>query len=102
MDSGVRKAAIDIIHKYCKFGLLHPKRWCVFCNTRMRLIKTKLEYLGYIWVCPVCFLGKRVTASTPMNTINILLFDFALSMWTKNATPKMAGEMSCGGHSLQD
>ena len=67
----------------------------------MRLIKTRLDYFGYVWVCPVCYQGKRVTASTPLNTINLLLFDFALAMWVKNATPKMAGDMSSGGHSLQ-
>lgn len=101
MDPTIKKAPIDIIYNYTKHGLLHPKRWCSFCATRMRMIKTRAEFLGYIWVCPVCFDAKRVTCSTPLNTLNLLLFDFALAMWVKNATPKMAGDMSCGGHSLQ-
>jgi hypothetical protein len=36
-----------------------------------------------------------------MNSINLLLFDFALAMFIRNATPKMAGDMSCASHSLQ-
>ena len=55
MDPSVSKPAIDIIYNLAKHGLLHPRRWCTFCGSRMRLIKTSLDYCGYVWVCPVCY-----------------------------------------------
>ena len=100
MDSNVRKPAIDIIYSFAKAGLVHPRRWCAFCNCRMRLIVTKRDYVGYVWVCPICYDGRRVTQSTPLCSYNPILFDFSLQMWLRNATPKMAGDMSCGGTSL--
>jgi hypothetical protein len=60
MDPSIRKSPIDIIYNYAKAGLIHSKRWCGFCGTKMRLIKTKLDYLGYVWVCPVCYSGGRI------------------------------------------
>jgi hypothetical protein len=40
MDASIKKPPIDIIYQYAKHGLIHPRRWCGFCNSRMRLIKT--------------------------------------------------------------
>ena len=101
MDTQVKKAPIEVIFNFAKAGLVHSRRWCSFCNSRMRLVRTRRDYIGYIWICPICFDAKRVTQSTPLNTLNPLLFDFSLSMWIRGATPKMSGNMSCGGNSLQ-
>ena len=101
MDRNGKKTPIDIIYSFAKAGLIHPRRWCSFCNSRMRMITTRKDYVGYVWVCTVCFTGCRVTQSTPLNTMNPLLLDFSLAMWIRNATPKMAGDMSSGGNSLQ-
>lgn len=102
MDCQVKKAPIEVIYNFAKAGLVHSRRWCSFCNSRMRLVRTRRDYIGYIWICPICFDAKRVTQSTPLNTLNPLLFDFSLAMWIRGATPKMAGDMSCGGNSLQE
>ena len=55
MDPAIKKPCIDIIYQYAKHGLIHCRRWCTFCNARMRLIKTNIDYFGYVWVCPICF-----------------------------------------------
>ena len=60
----------------------------------MRLIKTLQDQLGFVWVCPVCFTAKRLTNSTPLAGINLQLIDYALSMWVRNATPKISGRCS--------
>jgi hypothetical protein len=94
MDPGIRKPTIEIIYRLAKHGLVHARRWCDFCGHRMRLIRTNLDYFGYVWVCPICFEGKRITASTPMNTINILVFDYAVSMFARNYMTTMVSFMS--------
>lgn len=61
----------------------------------MRIVKTLHDVLGYVWVCPVCFYATKITTSTPLASINLSVFDYALSMWIRNATPKLSGRMSC-------
>ena len=63
--------------------------------------RTTNDYLGYAWVCPICYHALRVTQGTPMASISLSLFDFALNMWIKNATPHLSGHMSQNFSQLQ-
>jgi len=57
-------------------------------------VRTNKDQMGYIWICKICFDAKRVNESTPLNAMNPVIVDFALSMWVRNATPTLSGEMS--------
>ena len=95
MDNQIKRAPIDIIYNFARHGLLHATRDCTFCNSRMRLVKTRKDYIGYVWVCAICYHHKRVNKSTPLNTMNPLLFDLALSLWVRSATPDISQKLSC-------
>jgi hypothetical protein len=60
----------------------------------MRIVRTRADHVGYVWVCTICYYHKRVNKSTPLNAINILLFDLALSLWIRNATPDISIKLS--------
>jgi hypothetical protein len=94
MDTQIRRASIDVIYNLVRHGLLHAVRDCSFCCSRMRMVRTKRDCIGYVWVCAICFHHKRVTRSTPLNTVNPLLLDVALSLWIRNATPDIAVKLS--------
>lgn len=62
------------------------------------MVKTMHEQLGFVWICPICFYAKRVTASTMLCGLNLRVMDFSLAMWIRNATPKLTGRISANKH----
>ena len=51
MLSIFRKSNIEIVYTLAKFGLVHGKRNCQFCNQRMYIVESSDSFkpLGIFW-----------------------------------------------------
>jgi len=78
---------IDIIKIYAMHGLIHGRRFCIFCNTECRLIKTENDKLGYCWICPHCFLGSEILDQTPLHSIRLQQFDLVIKLFERGYHP---------------
>lgn len=78
---------IDIIKIYAMHGLIHGRRFCIFCNAECRLIKTENDKLGYCWICPHCFLGSEILDQTPLHSIRLQQFDLVIKLFERGYHP---------------
>ena len=67
-------------------GLIHHKRTCQFCGSRMQFIQHYYEpKYQYVWVCTMCFRYKHINQATPGNACNIIGIDRAIILWVERS-----------------
>lgn len=80
---------IMTVYSLMKAGLLHSRRDCPMCASRMIFNKDMVANADYRWTCTLCFYSLELTTSTPLNGVKIDEFDLFLRIWSESSALKI-------------
>lgn len=87
----------DCFYHYAKIGLLHKNRTCPFCQMPMRIIKSngsaRLFGFSLAWQCVRCKARKSVTSYTPLQFVDLKVFDAAIHLFLDNFSTTVGNKL---------
>jgi hypothetical protein len=86
---------IEVVYDWMVGGLLHHKRKCIFCDCQMQLKYDNYEATyDFKWHCPYCMGETKMTASTPMNGINLIAADRSIILYIEKCKRYLACKLA--------
>ena len=90
MDERYERDIVEVARDYARFGLVHKKRDCPFCQCPMLLVRNADSRAQLVWQCGRCGIGKGIGQNTPFCYMDLKLFDIAIFLWIDNVWPRLA------------
>lgn len=95
MNYKYNKNPAETAYWYAYYGLIHKNRNCPYCMMPMRLIKGSRNFgIAIAWLCVRCKSRKSITSYTPLQFVDIKVFDSAIHLWLDSHSSTI-GEKIC-------